>query len=154
MIGVVDFGGESEAADGFGEEVSVVGDGDFFGDFGFWFFGGVDDMGFMFHERPFEAFFGAVDIEAFAVLAGDIVEESPDMGGEVGVANFDMAGFDGEAVAGFLGDVIADGAGAEAADVFGESVDESQAGAHDVCGVVHGDHFFPVAGPAVHVLWV
>ena len=50
--------------------------------------------------------------------------------------------------------IFADGSGAEAADVFGDAIHQSQAGADDVGRVVHRDHLLPVVGPAIHVLRV
>ena len=150
VVGVLD--ALSELLNGFGEEVGVVGDFDLFGYLGLGTLGHVDDAGLVLDEGPLEAFLGAVDVDAFAVLAGDVVEEAPDVGGEVAVLELDVAGLDGELVAAFLGDVVADGSRTEAADVLGESVDHAEAWADDVGGVVHGNHAFPVFGPAVHVL--
>lgn len=110
VSGIVDFGGHGELADRLGEEMSEIGDGDLFGDFGFGFLCGVEDVGFVFDEGPLETFLRAVDIEAFAVLSGGVVEESPDVAGDIGVLDMDVAGLDGELVAGFLLNVFADGA--------------------------------------------
>ena len=76
------------------------------------------------------------------------------MRGEVAVLNFDVATLDGKLVATLLCDVIPHCAAAETADVLGQSIDHSKAGADDVRGVVHRDHFLPVAWPAIHVLRV
>ena len=116
--------------------------------------GGVHDMGLTLDQRPLEAFLGAVDIEAFAVLARGVEQEAPDVRADVGVLDLDVARLDGVLVAGLLGQILADGAGAEATDILGHAVDQAQDRADDMGGIVHGDHAFPVLGPTVHVLRV
>ena len=76
------------------------------------------------------------------------------MRGEVAVLNLDVAALDGELVAALLCDVIPHRAAAETADVLGEPIDHAEAGADDMCGVVHRDHLLPVTRPTVHILRV
>ena len=123
VVGVLD--GLGELLNGLGEKVGVVGDCDLLGNLGLGALGHVHDAGLVLDEGPLEAFLGAVYVDALAVLAGDVVEEAPDVGGEIAVLELDVAGLDGELVAAFLGDVVADGSGAEAADVLGEPVDHA-----------------------------
>jgi hypothetical protein len=110
--------------------------------------------GFALDQRPLEALLRAVHVEALAILPGDVVQEPPDVGGDVGVLDLDVADSTANLLPDFFCDVLADGARAEARDVLGRLVHQSQAGADDVRGVVHGDHPLPVLGPAVHVLRV
>ena len=56
----------------------------------FWTLGHVQDARLAFDEGPFKAFLAAVDVDALAILTGDIVEEAPDVRGEVAVLNFDV----------------------------------------------------------------
>ncbi len=121
VVGVLD--GLGEFLNGLGEKVGVIGDCDLLGDFGLGALGHVHDAGLVLHEGPLEALLGAVYVDTLAILSCDVVEEAPDVGGEVAVLELDVAGLDGELVAAFLGDVVAHGSGAEAADVFGEPVD-------------------------------
>ena len=114
--------------------------------------GHVQDVRIVLCERPFKTFLGAVNVDALAVLPGDIVQETPDVRGKVAVLDFDVAAFDGELVAALLRDVLPHGAAAETAHVLGEAIDHPEARAHDVRRVVHGDHLLPVTRPAVHVL--
>ena len=123
VVGVLD--GLGKLLNGLGEKVSVVGDCDLLGDFGLGALGHMHDAGLVLDEGPLEAFLGAVYVDALTVLAGDVVEEAPDMGGEIAVLELDVAGLDGELVAAFLGDVVAHGSGSEAADVLGEPVDHA-----------------------------
>ena len=74
------------------------------------------------------------------------------MRGEVTVLELDVAAFDGELVAALLRNVIPHGAAAETTHVLSEAIDHPEARAHDVGGVVHGDHLLPVTWPAIHVL--
>lgn len=123
VIGVLD--GLGVLLNGLGKEVGVVGDCDLLGDFGLGALGHVHDAGLVLDEGPFEAFLGAVYVDALAVLAGDVVEEAPDVGGKIAVLELDVTGLDGELVAAFFGDVVADGSGPEAADILGEPVDHA-----------------------------
>src|SRR5262249_31822868 len=91
---------------------------------------------------------------AFAVLSSRVVQETPDVAGDVGVLDLDVAGLDGEWVPRFLLQLLANRAGTKARNVFRPAVDQPQARTDDVRGGVHGDHAFPVFRPAVHVLWV
>ena len=70
------------------------------------------------------------------------------------VLDLDVARLDGELVARLLGDVLPHRAAAEAGHILGRLVDQAQARADDVRGVVHRDHLLPIVGPAVHVLRV
>ena len=129
-----------------------VGDVHLLGDLRLGPLGHVQDARFALDQRPLETLLAAIHVDALAVLAGNIVEEAPDMRGEVAVLNFDVATLDGKLVAALLRDVIPHCAAAETADVLGQSIDHAETGADDVGGVVHRDHFLPVAWPAVHVL--
>ena len=66
--------------------------------------------GFVLHEGPLEALLGAVDVDALAVLAGDVVERAPDVCREVAVLELDVATLHGELVAALGGDVVPHGA--------------------------------------------
>ena len=79
MVGVFD--GLGKFLYRLGQQVSVVGDIHLFRNFRFGSFGHVQNARFAFDEGPFEAFLTAVDVDALAVLAGDIVKETPDMCG-------------------------------------------------------------------------
>jgi len=102
-----------------------VGDVHLFGDLRLGAFGHVQDTWLTFDQRPLKALLTAVDIDALAILTGDIVEEAPYVRGEVAVLNLDVATLDGKLVAALLCDVIAHGAAAETADVLGQAVDHA-----------------------------
>jgi len=123
VVGILDRLGEG--SDRFRQKVCVIRDFDFRGDFVFGFFGRVQNVRFAFDQRPFETLLCTVDVEALAVLAGCIEEESPDVCRDIAVFDFDMAGFDGVGVAGFFCQFWGNSARAEARDVFGAAVDES-----------------------------
>lgn len=59
----------------------------------------MNHVGFIFHQCPLEALFRAIDIEAFAVLASYVVQESPDVSDDIAVLHFDVAGFDCKTIA-------------------------------------------------------
>ena len=102
-----------------GKEVGVVGRFNTRWDFGFGLLGGVKDEGFPFDEGPFDAFFGTINFDGFAVLAGDIKEGAIDEAGEITVLKLDVAAFDSEGRVVTLMHFLADGAGGKAGDVFG-----------------------------------
>ncbi len=134
--------------------MGIVRDVHLFGDLGLGALSHVQDAWLAFDESPLETLLAAVHIDAFAVLAGDVIQKAPDVRGEVAVLNLDVAALDGELVAALLRDVIPHRAAAKTADVLSESIDHAEAGADDVCGVVHRDHLLPVTRPTVHVLRV
>ena len=72
-----------EGGDFVREEVCVVRAVDAFGDFGFRFLRGMNDELLAFDEGPFNTFFVTVDLDRFAVLAGDVEEGAVDKAGEV-----------------------------------------------------------------------
>ena len=150
MVGVFD--GLGKFLYRLGQQVSVVGDIHLFRNFRFGSFGHVQNARFAFDEGPFEAFLTAVDVDALAVLAGDIVKETPDMCRKIAILDFNMAAFDGELVAALLCNAIPNSAAAETADILCKSIDHAEAWAHYMCGIVHRDHLLPVARPAIHVL--
>ena len=150
VVGVLD--GLRELLDGLGEQVGVVGDVHLLGDLCLRPLGHVQDARLALDEGPFEALFAAIHVNALAVLAGDIVQEPPDVRGEVAVLKLNVTTLNGVFVAALLRDVIPHGAATETADVFGQSIDHAEAGAHDMRGVMHRDHLLPVTRPAVHVL--
>ncbi|MCC5022154.1 MAG: hypothetical protein J6386_04830 [Candidatus Synoicihabitans palmerolidicus] len=51
----------------------------------------MQHVGLVFDERPLEGFFGAVDIDRFAVLAGGVEQRADDARGEIGVLEFYVA---------------------------------------------------------------
>src|SRR5262249_34494674 len=98
----------------------------------------VQDVLLAFNERPLEALLRAIDVKAFAVLSSRVVQETPDVAGDVGVLDLDVAGLDGEWVPRFLLQLLANRAGTKARNVFRPAVDQPQARTDDVRGVVHG----------------
>ena len=143
-----------EGGDFVREEVCVVRAVDAFGDFGFRFLRGMNDELLAFDEGPFDAFFVPIDLDGFAVLAGDIEKRTVDEAGEIGVFEFDVATLDrvGGSVA--LVHFFADRSRAEAGDILGLMASDTEKWADAVRGVVHGRESGPVAGPTVHVLLV
>lgn len=99
VVGVVDFAGERELADRFGEQVGVIGHGDLLGDLRLGPLGGVDDVRLVLDQRPLKALLRAVHVEALAILAGHVVQTPPDVRGQVAVLQLDMTAFDSEFVA-------------------------------------------------------
>ncbi len=152
MLCVLNVRGLREATDRLGEPMREIRDGYLLRNLRLGLLSRVDDVRFVLDERPLEAAIGTVDVEALAILPGDVVQEPPDVRGDVGVFHFDMARLNGELVAGLLRDIVAHPAGAEAADVLGPTVEQTQARADDVRGVVHRNHLFPIVRPAVHIL--
>ena len=67
------------------QQVGEVGDFDFGSDFVLRLLGRVEHVRLPFDEGPFEALLGAVDVEAFAVLPGDVVEERHQLAPELHV---------------------------------------------------------------------
>ena len=112
----------------------------------------MKDEGFPFDERPFDAFFGTIDFDGFAVLAGDIKEGAIDEAGKVTVLELDVAGFYGEGGVVAVVHLLADRAGGEAGNVFGFVPTKTKKWSDAMSGVVHGGQAGPVSGPAVHVL--
>ena len=143
-----------EWADAGGQALGVVGHRDFFRNLVLGELRGVEDVRFAFDERPFEGFFGAVDVDAFAVLTRGVEEGADDAGGEIGVLELDVGGLDGEGGVVFRDEFGADRAGAETGDVFGGGIGEREHGADAVRGIPHGREARPVVRPAVHVLLV
>ena len=87
-------------------------------------------------------------------MAGGVEQEPPDVGGDVGVHDLDVAGLDGKRIARFLGEPFVDRTGTETTNILGPAVHQSQHRANDVGSIVHGNHAFPVLGPSLHVLRV
>ena len=143
-----------EGSDFIGEEVRVVRAVDALGDLGLGFLCGMYDELLAFDEGPFNTFFVTVDLDRFAVLAGDIEKRTVDEAGEIGVFEFDVATLDrvGGSVA--LVHFFADRSRAEAGDILGLMASDTEKWADAVRGVVHGRESGPVAGPTVHVLLV
>src|ERR1035438_3605425 len=80
-----------EAADRLGQQVGIVWHLDALRDLRLRLFRGVQYRLLAFDERPFERLLRAVDIDALAVLPGDVEERADDAGAQVGVAKLDMA---------------------------------------------------------------
>jgi hypothetical protein len=59
-------------------------------------------------QSPLEALLRAVDVERFAVLPRRVEQEPPDMSGNVGVLDLDVARLDGIRIARFLGQPLVD----------------------------------------------
>ena len=152
MIGVLD--GLGKFLDRLRQQLGVVGDVHLFWDLRFGTLGHVQDARLALDERPLKALFATVHVDTLAVLTGDVVEEAPDVRGEIAVFNLYVAALDGELVAALLRYVIPHSAAPKTADVFGEAIDHSEARTDDVRGVMHRDHLLPIARPAVHVLRV
>ncbi len=55
----------------------------------------VDDRLFIGHQLPFEAHLGAIAIKQLDVLAGGVEQRAGDLGGDIGIFQFDVAAFDG-----------------------------------------------------------
>jgi hypothetical protein len=144
----------SERGDLVGEQVSVVGAGDPLGDLWLGFFRGVDDEGLVFNEGPLDGFFGSVDFDALAILAGHVEEGAVDLGAEIALVETDVGRLDGEGRAVAAVHFLADRAAGETAYVLGLIAGESEDGADAVGGIVHRGKARPVARPAVHVLLV
>lgn len=143
-----------ERRDFIGKKMGVVRALDALGNLGLGLAGSVDDELLSFDERPFHAFFIAVDFDGLAVLAGDIEEGTVDEAGEVGVLEFHVAAFDGIGRSVAFVHFFADRAGSEAGNVFGLMTSKAEEGADAVGRVVHGGKAGPVSGPAFHVLLV
>ena len=89
VIGVLDRLGEFPNR--LGQQVRVVGHFDRLGDFRFGLLRGVQNVRLAFSERPLETLLGSVNVEALAILARRVVQESPDMSRDVTVGDFDLA---------------------------------------------------------------
>ncbi len=64
---------------------------DLAGDLRLGFLGRVQHMRFVLDERPLERLLRAVHVEAFAVLAGCVIQTTPDVGDEVRILDLDVA---------------------------------------------------------------
>src|SRR2546422_667706 len=73
-----------EPANGFGQQFRVIGHFDLPGNFRFRQFGRVQHVRLMLDERPLERFFGAIDINAFAILPGGVEERAIDARAQIG----------------------------------------------------------------------
>ncbi len=76
MLGILDRA--SELADRLWKQMREVGYFDLRRNFRFWFLAVWITCGSCSSEGPLEAFLRAIDIEALAVLTGNVVKESPD----------------------------------------------------------------------------
>ena len=117
-----------EMANLFRQQFREVGRRNELGNFAFGEFRAMHDERFVFDERPFDGNFGAVNIDAFAILARCVEERAIDARGDVGVFEFDVRAFDGVRRIVFADEFRADGAGAEAGDVFGNESGETAGG--------------------------
>ena len=153
FLATIDAAG-GKGGDFIGQEVGVVWRFDTRRDFGFGFLGGVKDEGLTLDEGPFDAFFGAIDFDGFAILAGHVKERAINETGEVGVLKLDVAALDSKGRVVALVHFLADGAGGKAGNIFGFMSAEAKKWSDAVGGVVHGREAGPVSGPAVHVLLV
>src|SRR5581483_2811048 len=162
MLGVLDGRGLGEAADRLGQQVSEVGDLDAPGDLRLWqrLFRsalGVNDRLFLFYLLPLEALLRAGDVEALAVLAGDVEQTARDLGDHVAAGDLERRRLDRERAVVTLDQLLADAARTVADDALGQGdaarlAQDRQTRTDAVGGVVHRRQAGPVVGPAVHVL--
>ena len=74
-----------EFLDRLGQQMREVGHLDSLGNLRLGPLGHVQDVRVVLCERPFKTLLGAVNVDAFAVLPRDVVQETPDVGGEVAI---------------------------------------------------------------------
>jgi len=103
-------------------------------------------------EGPFERFLRAVNVDSLAVLPGGVEEGAIDARAEIRVFELDVGGFDGERGFVIFDESFADGAGAEAGDVFGDGPGQREHGYDTMRRIPHWGQAGPIIGPAVHVL--
>src|SRR5687767_12108654 len=109
----------------------------------------MHDQRFVLDQRPFHGSFAAVNIDALAILTSRVKQAADDAGVDVGVFKFDVRSFDGERAAVFLNQFLANGAAAEATDVFGRLADESGDRSDAMRRIPHGRKAGPVIWPAI-----
>ena len=97
--------GLREFLDRLGQEMGVIRNLHLFRNLRLGALGHVEDARLAFDEGPFKTLFAAVHINALAVLPGDVVQEAPNVRGDVAVLNLNVAALDGEFVTALLCDV-------------------------------------------------
>ncbi len=136
------------------QKMGIVGDFDLRRDFMLGFLGGMNHVRFVFNQRPLKALLGTVDIETLSILSRGIKKESPNMGRDVAILYLDMARFDGETIAGFLHEIVANLARPKTRNILRQSFHQTQYRGNNVRRIVHWDHSFPILWPSIHVLWM
>ena len=112
----------------------------------------VQHVRLMFDQSPLKRPFRPVNVDALAVLPRGVEQRPDNPRRQVGVFEFDVGRLDGKRRAVILDEFLADGAGAEAGDIFGGRSGEREHRPDTVRRIPHRRQSRPVVGPAVHVL--